>query len=361
MGVLTAKEKISLLQRSKGVWCWDNPYPTEHVAEWNEWRRQNRDIKPCLDGVDLSDLNLSYANFRESSLKGTDFSRCQLVETDFVRSHLQKSKFIGAYLYGALLDQADLSNAELMNSTLWWTTLVQTKLRGADISGSRVYGVSPWDVDLEATRQNDLDISRPDCYETKLTVHDLEVAHFMHLLVDNRKIRNVIDTATSKVVLILGRFTPARKAVLDALREELRKYDLVPIVFDFDQPASKNLTETIATLANLARIVIADLTDPKSIPQELQRIVPHNPSLPVQPIIHCSQDPYAMFGDLLDYDWVLEPHEYEALDDLLAEITGSLIEPALAEAKRIQNRRQARKRYRQKKGRRKGLRDMSSH
>jgi hypothetical protein len=31
----------------------------------------------------------------------------------------------------------------------------------------------------------------------------------------------VIDTITSKAVLILGRFTDERKAVLDALREEL--------------------------------------------------------------------------------------------------------------------------------------------
>ena len=33
----------------------------------------------------------------------------------------------------------------------------------------------------------------------------------------------MIDTITSKVVLILGRFTAERKAVLDALREELSK------------------------------------------------------------------------------------------------------------------------------------------
>ena len=38
-------------------------------------------------------------------------------------------------------------------------------------------------------------------------------------------------------MLILGRFTPERKAVLDALREELRKRDYLPILFDFDVPA----------------------------------------------------------------------------------------------------------------------------
>jgi hypothetical protein len=46
---------------------------------------------------------------------------------------------------------------------------------------------------------------------------------FGELLLHNQKVRDVIDTITSKVVLILGRFTDERKAVLDALREELRK------------------------------------------------------------------------------------------------------------------------------------------
>ena len=40
-----------------------------------------------------------------------------------------------------------------------------------------------------------------------------------------------------KAVLILGRFTPDRKAILDGLREALRSHDYVPILFDFEKPA----------------------------------------------------------------------------------------------------------------------------
>ncbi len=103
---------------------------------------------------------------------------------------------------------------------------------------------------------------------------NLEVAQFIYLLLNNEKIRNVIDTITSKVVLILGRFTPERKVVLDAIREELRKRDYLPILFDFEKPASKGLTGTISTLANMARFIIADLTDPSSVPHELAMVVP---------------------------------------------------------------------------------------
>ena len=62
---------------------------------------------------------------------------------------------------------------------------------------------------------------------------------------NNKKIREVIDTITSKLVLILGRFTPERKAILDALRDTLRERNYLPVVFDFDKPASRDLTETV--------------------------------------------------------------------------------------------------------------------
>jgi len=89
------------------------------------------------------------------------------------------------------------------------------------------------------------------------------VAQFIYLLLNNEKIRSVIDSITSKVVVILGRFTPERKAILDAIRDELRKRDYLPALFDFEKPASKDLTGTISTLANMARFIIADLTDPE--------------------------------------------------------------------------------------------------
>ena len=85
-------------------------------------------------------------------------------------------------------------------------------------------------------------------------------------------------------MLILGRFTPERKAVLDAVREELRRRDYVPILFDFKKPANQNVTGTVLTLARLARFIIADLTDPSSISYELGRIIP-NTKVSVQPIL----------------------------------------------------------------------------
>ena len=89
---------------------------------------------------------------------------------------------------------------------------------------------------------------------------NLEVAQFIYLMLNNQKIRDVIDTITSKAVLILGRFTEKRKAVLNAIQDELRHRNYLPILFDFEKPASKDLTGTIETLARMARIIIADRT-----------------------------------------------------------------------------------------------------
>ena len=71
--------------------------------------------------------------------------------------------------------------------------------------------------------------------------------------------------------------------MLDAIREELRKHDYIPVLFDFDKPASKDITGTVETLARMARFIVADLTDPSSIPHELATIVPFLRTTPVLP------------------------------------------------------------------------------
>ncbi|MFN8372994.1 MAG: hypothetical protein U0694_08960 [Anaerolineae bacterium] len=82
------------------------------------------------------------------------------------------------------------------------------------------FGISAWDVKLDGAIQSDLVITDVD--EPEIRVDNLEVAQFIYLLLNNQKIRDVIDTITSKAVLILGRFTDERKAVLDYICEELR-------------------------------------------------------------------------------------------------------------------------------------------
>ncbi|MDE3091563.1 MAG: pentapeptide repeat-containing protein, partial [Chloroflexota bacterium] len=151
-------------------------------------------------------------------------------------------------------------------------------------------------------------------------------------------IRDVIDTIARKVVLILGRFTPERKTVLDAIREELRKRDYLPVLFDFDKPATRDITETMRTLAHLSRFIIADISDPSSIPLELQAVIP-DLAVPVKPLLLSGQREFSMFVDLRKkYHWVLNTHQYTDINDLLALFGDKVIAPAEQKAKELEKR-----------------------
>jgi hypothetical protein len=235
-----------------------------------------------LSNVDLRGAYLPLADLSGAILTKANLSNADLQGVSFDHADLRKANLSNANLSGATFIKADISNADLNNADISGARLIDTNMTGTILTGCRVYGISVWDVQLESAKQFDLDISP---YMKTITVDNLKVAQFIYLLLNNTEIRDVIDTIAKKVVLILGRFTPERKQVLDALRDELRRYNLLPVVFDFDPSAKRDLTETISTLAHLSRFIIADLTDAKSIPQELEAIVPHLPSVPVQPIL----------------------------------------------------------------------------
>jgi uncharacterized protein YjbI with pentapeptide repeats len=296
----------------------------------------NADLRQAiLDGAELFEANLTGSNLAgarlvsadlrgaelgEADLSDADLTSARLYDAQLVRTNLRRARLYEANLRTAVIRDCDLREADLS-----LISAVGTDFRGTDLTGCRVYGLSAWDVQLDETRQESLVIT--PLHQPEITVDDLEVAQFIYLLLNNRKIRKVVDTITSKVVLILGRFTAERKAVLDALREALRGHDYTPVVFDFEKPASRGLTETVATLAHLARFVVADITDARSIPQELQRFVPDLPSLPVVPLLLDSQQEYGMFTDFRPYPWVLEPCLYASTAALIASLDARVIAP----------------------------------
>jgi hypothetical protein len=229
------------------------------------------------------------------------------------------------------LSEADLRSVGLRGANLTYASLADADIRNADLTGCRIYGVSAWGLELsDQTSQRDLVITKDD--EPEITVDNIEVAQFIYLMLNNQKVREIIDTITSKVVLILGRFTDERKKVLEALRDELRKRNYLPILFDFEKSASLTTVETITLLARMARFVIADISDAKSILQELQAIVPDLPSVPVQPVIIASQEEPGMFDFFRRYPWFLKVHRYDTPTKLLAELGNRVIEPSEATA-----------------------------
>ena len=107
-----------------------------------------------------------------------------------------------ADLNGVACFEADLRQANLRSADLVGADFTLADMRGSNIEGSLVYGVSAWDVKLEGAVQRNLIITPSG--KPSIEVDNLEVAQFIYLLLNNEKIREVIDTITSKVVFDPG-------------------------------------------------------------------------------------------------------------------------------------------------------------
>jgi hypothetical protein len=331
----------------------------EGVAAWNAWREENPSIRPglanadlsatCLDGADLrradftganlTNTSLTAANLVDANLRGAHLGdanlglaylgRADLSGAYLCRAFLMQTNLSLADLSGAYVIRANFSKANLSRANLSLAALVDTDLSGADIIGCRIYGVSAWGLKLEGAKQQNLVITRED--EPEITVDNIEVAQFIYLLLHNEKIRDVVDTIGKKGVLLLGRFTEGRIAILERLREKLRTLGFVPMVFNFDKPETKNFTETVRLMCGLSHFVIADITNPRSTPLELQANVP-DVMVPFVPILQKGERPFSMFVDLQhQYDWVLEPViAYPSVDRLIEVLEDKVVRPAEA-------------------------------
>ena len=94
--------------------------------------------------------------------------------------------------------------------------------------------------------------------------------------------------------------------------------------------ASPDVLETVTLLARMARFVIADLSDAKSVLQEMQAIVPISPMLPVQPLINTSQEEPGMFDFFVRYPWFLKTYRYGSPSQLIADLDERVVGPAEA-------------------------------
>jgi len=188
----------------------------------------------------------------------------------------EEFSFDGSSLFGyekianlnyARLFDTDFSGATLCDTSLMATLLIRTKLKGATLEGCRVHGAAVWKTETDAhTTQKNLIVT--DLNDPTVTTDNLDIAQFIHLMINPSAVREMIDTMTGKAVLLLGRFIPERMAVLSAIAERIRQLGDLPIIFNFDKPVDRSVTETVRILAGLSKFIIADLTDPKSSPYE---------------------------------------------------------------------------------------------
>jgi hypothetical protein len=314
------------------------------TAAWNQWRREHPEVHPMLaghdfterdaglvlDGYDFSYTNFTQAILRGMSLRGANFHQAILAKADFAGAHLEESNFCRTDFYETSFEGAWLTGANLQGAQL-----AGTNLTGAHLRGCRVYGLSAWDLKLDGADQGDLGIRYEELVsghriERHATVDGIDVASFIYFTLNNANIRQIIEATTSRWVLLLGRFT-VNKEVLDELAKALKPRNCIPIVFDFEPARQRDLTETIILLAGLSRMVIVDITDPRSTPSELQAIVPSF-RVPVVPIMRAGTEPFGVFEGFLKYPWMRPLIEYENPGQLVGELDALLAAPSSGDA-----------------------------
>ena len=226
-----------------------------------------------LTRADLREANLSGALLSKADLREANLTGARIIGADLREADLTGARIIGAdlreaHLTGACLTGADLTGACLTGADLSEARLVKANLQGADLSGCRVYAILAEDLTVDGeTKQSDLLISQAG--QSVIAVDSLELAQFIGLFLDNESIRDLMNTMAMKVVLLVGRFSPERTAVCDAMRAELRRSSLRPVLFEFKPQGARGLDGMVELLARMARFIVADVSCPKSIPPEL--------------------------------------------------------------------------------------------
>ena len=290
-----------------------------------------------LSFADLRLCNLEDANLNRADLHQADMSDANLTHAGLTKSDLSLAKMGGACLQGAILQEAnlnetDMSNTDMTESDLRGCSLIKTDLRKSILESCKVYGICAWDLLLDEAAQSNLILGSDE--EAMITVDDIEVAHFIYLLISNKKISGIIDSITSKVVLILGRFK--RMEVLNAMSKILLNKDCVPVLFNFDKPTSRDFSETISTIAHISSCVVADMTDSKIVLEELPHIV-RNIAVPVQPIMQAGpeREPTTLYNLRRNHKSVLETYVYGTPEELLANFEQKVIGPAKAKREEL--------------------------
>ena len=319
---------------------------------WNRWR----ELHPAV-AVDLSGANLFQANLDGANLSGADLTGANLFEAELLRADLSKANLTradlsgvalnvakltganlalanlqgadlqgadlqgadlaGLYMEGADLSGADLSGADLTHADLSGVRLAETILRDAKLCSCRVRGLSAWDVNLEGADQSGLILS-PD-FQSTITIDNLIVGQFVNLLLNNAEVRDVIDTVSSKIVLIVGWYMPERVKTWNAVRVALLERHYVPITVNIDWTADIRVIETLARLVSLARFVVVDFTDPLTYRMfmlpELYQLLEKHASKPVQPILLKGSPLNTLHSEFQKSLSCLPLHEYSAQNE----------------------------------------------
>ncbi len=115
------------------------------IQLWNDWRQENHARTIYLDGVDLSNQNLSNIDLTNTYLRGAVFFRSNLAKANLIGASIQNAYMSASDLSGALLEDIDLRGTRARGiavdgQTLFFNCKVDNKtdLTGVGLANARI-------------------------------------------------------------------------------------------------------------------------------------------------------------------------------------------------------------------------------
>ncbi len=103
------------------------------LSHWNNWRANNPNVIPLLEGANLNLLDLSGFNLRGANIRGANLFGTDLVKADLAGADLEKADLTAADLNNTNLKGANLSEARLIRTQALGTNFERAVLTGACI------------------------------------------------------------------------------------------------------------------------------------------------------------------------------------------------------------------------------------
>jgi TIR domain/Pentapeptide repeats (8 copies) len=148
----------------------------EHVAllkqgvdAWNEWRRQDRGLRPDLSDADLRGADLYNADLFQADLRGAVLARADLRGADLTRADLTGANLVQATLIMANLREADLREANLAEAFLAAANLFDADLFQALLSKASLFEANLAEANLREANLAEVILGRTVFGNTRLT------------------------------------------------------------------------------------------------------------------------------------------------------------------------------------------------
>ena len=143
------------------------------MTEWNEWRKDNKEISVLLERANLMGAHLEGAYLIEAHLERTNLIGAHLERAYLGEAHLEGAILMGAHLEGAILakahleranlGEAHLEGANLIGADLECASLAKAHLEGANLNDANLEGASLAEAHLEGAELRETNLEGADC------------------------------------------------------------------------------------------------------------------------------------------------------------------------------------------------------